>query len=161
MNTYYIYAWLRENGTPYYIGKGKGKRAWLKHKGQFKPPHTRIVLMETGLTELGALALERRYIKWWGRKDLSTGILHNKTEGGDGAAFPGSLNNQYGKTGELSHWFGKTRKPWTEQQRLLQQQTTPSSYERTPEHNALMSARVKAALAAKKALVQPAASVGV
>ena len=40
--------------------------------------------MESNLSELGALALERRYIKWYGRIDLNTGTLRNKTSGGDG-----------------------------------------------------------------------------
>jgi hypothetical protein len=85
---YYTYAWLREDRTPFYIGKGKNNRAYVKHNQYFHPPSKdRILILKDNLTEEEeAFKYEIYMISVFGRKDLGTGILHNKTSGGIGSA---------------------------------------------------------------------------
>jgi hypothetical protein len=86
-NRFYTYAYLREDRTPYYIGKGKGKRAYRKYKGEtIKPPKdkSRIIYLKQNLTEEEAFKHEIYMIAVLGRKDLGTGILRNKSNGGEG-----------------------------------------------------------------------------
>lgn len=87
---YYVYQYLRENGTPYYIGMGKGKRAYNKHYygvGCIRPKDlSRIDFLYTNITQDQAWAFEIFWIAVYGRKDLGTGILYNRTNGGGTAA---------------------------------------------------------------------------
>ena len=120
-NRFYVYAFLREDGTPYYIGKGTSNRAWKKRR--FRPSDdSRISILKGSLTETEAFSEEIRLIQFHGRKDLGTGILRNRTDGGEGISgykhtqdaldkISGENNPMYGKTGEQCPNFGKTHTP--------------------------------------------------
>lgn len=83
---YYTYLWLRENGTPYYVGKGKGNRAFVKRDHSQNPPHDKEnILVQEFPDEASALEAEKFLISYYGRIDLGTGCLRNRTDGGDGA----------------------------------------------------------------------------
>lgn len=90
---FYVYAFLRSADSasgpkysPYYIGKGKGRRAYSpQRRGAPRPASSSfIVFIQEGLTEQEALDLEKYCIALYGRVDLGTGILRNLTDGGEG-----------------------------------------------------------------------------
>lgn len=145
---FYVYAYIRPDYSPYYIGKGKGKRAYSKFKGEIRPPKdkSRIIILKEGLDEHDAFKYESILIEFFGRKDIGTGILRNKSEGGRGNAgwkmtdeqrdnhymkrpewreiqsnrFSGSNNPMYGKGlfGEDNGMFGVSRpEEWRESMR--------------------------------------------
>ncbi len=88
---YYIYAYLRLDGTPYYIGKGRGKRAYKPHIRKRSrriglPSPDRIKILDYFEKEEDAFNEEMRLIKHYGRKDKGNGILRNLTWGGEGGS---------------------------------------------------------------------------
>ena len=85
---YYTYAYLREDKTPYYIGKGSIRRIYEKHSRVCAPPKdiSRIIFLKKNLTEEEAFKHEIYMIAVFGRKDLGTGILINRTDGGEGSS---------------------------------------------------------------------------
>jgi len=79
---------MRVEKTPYYIVKGEKDRIYKKGKGEVKPPKdkSRVIFLKQNLTETEAFRHEIYMIAVFGRKDLGTGILHNRTGGGDGVS---------------------------------------------------------------------------
>jgi hypothetical protein len=115
MNEYYTYAYLREDGTPYYIGKGKGRRIFSDHmrgnRINLKPKDkSKIIFLKQNLTENEAIKHEIYMIAVFGRIDLRTGILHNMTNGGEGISgytHSEERKKKCGKSGKENNFYGK------------------------------------------------------
>jgi hypothetical protein len=112
-NNFYVYMYLREDGTPYYVGKGKGNRVYSKNRRIPRPKDkSRVVFYKQNLTEEEAFKYEVDLIAFYGRKDLSTGILYNLTDGGEGSS--GAIRSEEFKKktserlkGVKNHCYGK------------------------------------------------------
>lgn len=97
-NDFYVYAWLRPCGTPFYIGKGRGSRD-RKTFGRnrvfdriFKKIVThggtpKVTRLREGMSEREAFDLEIALIANYGRID-QFGLLANLTDGGEGPSNP-------------------------------------------------------------------------
>jgi hypothetical protein len=83
---FYSYIWLREDGTPYYVGKGFGTRAHKKSQGHQPPKDSSLILVFPMVNEAEAFESERALIDLFGRQGLGTGCLINRTAGGQGLA---------------------------------------------------------------------------
>jgi hypothetical protein len=92
MNNFYVYAHIDDNGKVFYIGKGKGRRAWrYDSRGPYWEKYTKkhgltVKILFNGLSEDHAFAVEKQQIAKYGRRDLGRGTLINLTDGGDGAS---------------------------------------------------------------------------
>jgi hypothetical protein len=105
-NRFYVYLFLREDGTPYYVGKGCGGRQFDKRRTVKLPSdRSRNIRVLDGMTEEDALAWEMLLIARYGRKNIGTGILRNGTDGGEGTSNPSKeLRDLRGAT-----WRGKNQ----------------------------------------------------
>lgn len=102
---FYTYAYLREDRTPYYIGKGEARRAYSKHHRVSVPPLDRILFLKKNLLEEDALKHEEYMIKVFGRIDNETGILANLTDGG--VATSGYIRTEEEKEYLRNLWKGE------------------------------------------------------
>lgn len=100
MSEFYVYQLRRaDQEDPFYIGKGKGDRLNEHFKGYVEdnPLKKNIIakaraegvellaeIIEDGLEESEAFALEMATIKKYGRRDNGSGCLCNMTDGGEG-----------------------------------------------------------------------------
>lgn len=135
-NGYYVYQYLRKDGTPYYIGKGKDGRAWTsKRRTLAKTPtdDSRIVIIKENLSEEEAFALETKLILEYGRIDLGTGPLLNLTNGGEGFSGQVFSDEHRRKMSESA----KGRKHTPETKKRLSEY---AKNHRSPEHLAKISA---------------------
>ena len=86
---FYIYMWLRKDGTPYYVGKGSNRRGYTNRNHNVKrPKSSHLIIVQRWESEEKALEMEKWWINFWGRKDVDTGILRNRTDGGEGITNP-------------------------------------------------------------------------
>jgi hypothetical protein len=94
---FYTYMWLRQgDATPYYVGKGKEKRAYRSSGHSVKrPKFDHLILVQYWESEEKAFEMEKWWIAFYGRKDNDTGCLRNLTEGGENP--PVILGNDHAK----------------------------------------------------------------
>jgi hypothetical protein len=86
-----VYRHIRlDKNEPFYIGIGSMKRAYSKQgrnviwKNIVKKTDYRVDILFEDLTREEACEKEIEFIKLYGRKDLGTGTLSNRTDGGEG-----------------------------------------------------------------------------
>lgn len=80
---FYTYLWLREDGSPYYVGKGKGRRGFTSKDHRHKCPPKERIITQGWESEEEAFEAEKFLILYYGRIDQGTGCLRNLTDGGD------------------------------------------------------------------------------
>jgi hypothetical protein len=90
MTNFYVYLHIKEtDGTPFYVGKGSGNRAYVYGRNDWWKKTVEkygydVIILEDNLSEDVSLEREIYWIDRIGRRDLGKGTLVNLTDGGDG-----------------------------------------------------------------------------
>lgn len=141
MNTYYTYLYIDpKNNSPIYVGKGQDKRAWSHFTITSNPRLTNTLkkriqegfIIEPSLTyypsEKAAYSAEIFWIAVYGREDLKTGTLFNRTPGGD--APPSGKGRK-----RTEAWIEAHRIPATEEKKAKQRLSMKGRYKGRPAYN--------------------------
>lgn len=145
---YYTYIWRDAAGVPFYVGKGKGKRASdIKQRSrEFKDIHATggcyVDIVDWFIHESQAHALEVELIEQYGRRDMG-GTLVNKTDGGEGVS---GLSAE-GRAKISASKVGKKRGPLTEEHRAKMSAALKGRPGKSPSAEA--RAKISAALSGK------------
>jgi len=91
---YYTYAYLREDKTPYYIGRGKHHKGFKYHRMSQKhtcgvPPQDRRIILKDNLSKQEAIKHEEYLIHLYGLISDETGILRNYVRDSRGGSYKG------------------------------------------------------------------------
>lgn len=91
---YYTYAYLREDKTPYYIGRGKHHKGYKYHRMSQKhtcgiPPQERRMILKDNLSKEQAIKHEEYMIDLFGLICDGTGILRNYLRDSCGGSYRG------------------------------------------------------------------------
>jgi hypothetical protein len=91
---YYTYAYLREDKTPYYIGRGKHHKGFKYHRMSQRhtcgvPPQDRRIILKDNLSKREAIKHEEYLINLYGLISDETGILRNYVRDSRGGSYKG------------------------------------------------------------------------
>ena len=113
-NIYYVYEYIREDKTPYYIGMGHANRVNDPHKGIKIPKREFRKLIQENMSEKSALILERSLTEKYGLLRDGSGILENKIHGGH-ASPRGMLGKKQKEESKLKISIANTGKVRTDE----------------------------------------------
>jgi hypothetical protein len=129
LKQFYVYLWLRQDGTPYYVGKSqddRNKRAFTNWGHNVPcPKDSARIIVQYYESETDALEAERFFISLYGRADLKAGHLRNLTDGGEGIS--GAVRTE----------------KWKRNIGLGNKGRKPVGYTRTEEHRRQLRERMK------------------
>ncbi|MBB5664741.1 hypothetical protein GGE68_002938 [Rhizobium leguminosarum] len=119
---FYTYIWRDASGTPFYVGKGRDRRAYevslARRSKEFREIYDEggcsVEIVDWFIHESQAHAYEVELIEKYGRREMG-GLLINKTDGGDGAS--GQIQSEETRAKKSASMKGIVRGPMSDEAR--------------------------------------------